>query len=156
MWSDDWLDSLYLHRGVVRSVDPSDLIRELVRQRSEALANELRPLDQLILRETTAAILHNLRPRERAIAVLRLEGLNDGQIARILGIERSTVTGYMRRAQQRIMAEVPGAASLLADRQRVRGGLRPPDAPLERGWLCSWDDDLDVDPEPGECRAHDG
>ena len=33
MWSEDWLDSLCLYRGVVHSVGPSDLILELMCQR---------------------------------------------------------------------------------------------------------------------------
>jgi hypothetical protein len=37
MRSDDWLNSLYLHPGVVHSVDPSDPILDLMRRRAEAI-----------------------------------------------------------------------------------------------------------------------
>jgi hypothetical protein len=156
MWQYDWLDRLHLWRGVLHVLDLSDLILMLLRWRKEAIGSEMHPLDQLILRETTIDILHSLRSRERAIAVLRLEGLNDDQIGRILGIERSSVSWCMKRAQQRIMAQVPGAADLLAGCERPRGGLQSPDALLERGWICAWGEGaLDVDGEPAGSHERD-
>ena len=137
----NWLDRLELRHGVVVQVSASSLILELLRGLAERIATGMQPLDRLILRETTVEILESLRPRERAIAVLRLEGLNDVQIGRILGMEQSSVTRCMRRARRRIIAQVPGAADLLADRKRPGGSPRPPDAPLERGWICSWEEE---------------
>jgi hypothetical protein len=156
MWQHDWLDRLHLWRGVLHLLHLSDLILMLLRLRKEAVGSKMHPLDRLILRETTIDILHSLRPRERAIAVLRLEGLNDGQIGRILGIERSSVSWRMKRAQQRIMAQVPGAANLLAGCERPRGGPPAPDAPLERGWICAWGEEaLEVDAEPAGSLQQD-
>ena len=44
MCSDDCLDSLYLHRGVVHSVDPSDLLLELMCQRLAGFSQAFRAL----------------------------------------------------------------------------------------------------------------
>lgn len=99
---------------------------------------ELDPLDCLILRETTVAILRCLAGPERIIAALRLEGLNDTQIGQLLGVDRAAVGLRMARAQQRIMDEIPGAAHLLAGRRLLRGVHPPIGVPLERGWICDW------------------
>lgn len=58
MCSEDWLDSPYLYRGVVHSVDPSDLIQALLRRRVQAIANELHP--SLHLNIKISRILINL------------------------------------------------------------------------------------------------
>lgn len=99
---------------------------------------ELEPLDRIILRETTLDILHCLDSRELVIAALRLEGLNDGQIGKMLGVDRAAVSLRMARAQQRIIDQIPGAAHLLAGRQLERGVRPPANTPLERGWICNW------------------
>ena len=84
-------------------------------------------LDELIAREACAEILSLLQPEERAIAALRVQGFDDGQIGGDLGLERSTVCRRMLRAQQRIAEQRPDLAGLLAGRRRS-SGLRPPGA----------------------------
>jgi hypothetical protein len=84
------------------------------------------PLDELIAREACAEILSLLRPDELVVAALRLEGLDDAQIGRRLGMDGLTVSQRMIRAQQRIAAQRPDLAGLLAGR-RMRPSLRQPD-----------------------------
>jgi hypothetical protein len=102
--------------------------------------DELEPLDLLILRENCLDILCCLEPDEMVIAGLRLEGLSDVQIGQILGIDRTTVSRYLSRAQERIMRELPYTAGLLAGRQPERGNLPPIPGLLEQGWICDWSD----------------
>ena len=108
------------------------------------------PLDVLVFQETMAEALAALRPGEWVIALLRLEGLSDGQIAQLLGIHRNTVRRRMQKAQERIAREIPEIASFLSGRKRTgRVGAPAPDL-LRRGWLCHlapWpesDDELDA------------
>jgi DNA-directed RNA polymerase specialized sigma24 family protein len=76
------------------------------------------PLNGLIREETLAEIVRLLEPREVLVALLRLEGLADREIAELLGVERSTVTWWMLRARRRIAQELPHAAGWLAGRRR--------------------------------------
>ena len=91
------------------------------------------PLEILIQRETFLDILHSLRPRERIIAALRLEGLSEAQIGRLLCVSRTTPNRVMVRAQERLLDQIPEAAGFLAGR-RFEPGLRPAAKPLlEKG-----------------------
>jgi hypothetical protein len=95
-------------------------------------------LETMILRETVAEILAQLRPEERKVAVLRLAGLTDTEIGDVLALERTGVTWRMLRAQERIARELPEAAHLVQGR-RLRLGRRPssPSEPLLAVfWLC--------------------
>jgi DNA-directed RNA polymerase specialized sigma24 family protein len=78
------------------------------------------PLHDLIRRELFADVIRHLHPLELLIALLRVEGLTDLQIARELGTTRPTVTRLMLHARRRIARQVPGAADLLGDRDRRR------------------------------------
>jgi hypothetical protein len=78
------------------------------------------PLHDLIRRELFAEIIRHLRPIELLIALLRLQGLTDHQIARELGTTRACVTRGMLRARRRIAEQVPDAADLLGGRDRRR------------------------------------
>jgi DNA-binding CsgD family transcriptional regulator len=101
-------------------------------------------LDRLIERESFAEIVTLLQPEELLVAVLRLEGLSDVQIGRLLGITRAGVSFRLKQARERISAEAPDLAPLLRGREQPPGKqvrLDPP--PLEHGWLCpeeaGWD-----------------
>jgi DNA-directed RNA polymerase specialized sigma24 family protein len=99
------------------------------------------PLDRLVEQDTFAEMLDLLEPEELVIAVLRLEGLHDSQIAELLATDSRTVTQRMERAQLRIMEALPELASFLRGRQHP--GHWPVFRqlpPLEQGWLCRWED----------------
>ncbi len=100
---------------------------------------DLEPLERLILRENCLEILRSLQPLERTIAALRLEGLSDAQIGQILRMDRSTITRHLTRAQERIMRQLPHAASLLAGRQPDHSPVSFVETLLEQGWICDWD-----------------
>lgn len=97
------------------------------------------PLERLVEQDTFAEMLSLLEPEELVVAVLRLEGLPDSQIAVLLDIDPRTVGQRMEEARLRIMEALPELASFLRDRQRP--SLQPlprQPPPLERGWLCRW------------------
>ena len=81
-------------------------------------------LDGLLRVDTLEEILKLLRPVEVVVAVLRVEGTPDEEIATILGVERSIVTRWMIRARKRIAREMPEAAGWLEGRRRRRGAKR--------------------------------
>ena len=87
------------------------------------------PLDELIAREACAEILSLLRPDELVVAALRLEGLDDAQIGRRLGMDGPAVSQRMIRAQQRIAAQRPDLASLLTGRRRHPSQRQPDPGP---------------------------
>jgi hypothetical protein len=94
------------------------------------------PLNRIVERETFAEIVALLRPEELIVAALRLEGLTDGQIGRLLGLTRAAVSYRMQQAQERIAAEAPELAPAVAGRRLPCS--RPASAetaPLEQGWL---------------------
>jgi DNA-directed RNA polymerase specialized sigma24 family protein len=76
------------------------------------------PLAEIIEAETYAEMLRLLTLTEMGVALLRAEGHSDAEIARQLGVSRSTVTRWMFRARRRIAPELPGAARWLKGRQR--------------------------------------
>ena len=80
-----------------------------------------RRLDGLLRADTLEEILKLLSPTEVIVAVLRVEGTSDEEIATILGVERSTVTVWMIQARKRIAREMPEAAGWLEGRQRRVG-----------------------------------
>lgn len=91
------------------------------------------PLDRLIEEETSDEMLALLQPTELIIASLRLEGLNDDQIATLLDVDRITVLRRMELARQRIVEALPELAPMLRDRRHRPG---PCQRPLERDWIC--------------------
>jgi len=78
----------------------------------------------LVRADTLEEILKLLSPTEVVVAVLRVEGTPDEEIAAMLEVERSTVTRWMIRARKRIAREVPEAAGWLEGRRRRRGAKR--------------------------------
>jgi hypothetical protein len=95
------------------------------------------PLDRLIEQDTFREILSLLTPQELIVAVLRLEGLSDGQIGALLGITASGVSRRIERARARIIAQRPELGPVLRDRRQPH--YKPPSRetlPLEYGWLC--------------------
>ena len=69
-------------------------------------------------REAVREILETLTPCELVVALLRAEGMSDGEIGEFLGIERGTVRRRMVRARARIARTVPGMARLVEGRRR--------------------------------------
>ena len=100
------------------------------------------PLQRIIEREEFADIPALLSPRDLIVAVLRLEDLTDSQIAALMGLKRTAISTRMRRACQRISTLRPDLAPLLEGRSLGRGPQeRQSRRPLERGWLCVWDEE---------------
>jgi DNA-directed RNA polymerase specialized sigma24 family protein len=87
----------------------------------------------LIRRQDFEDIVRHLHPIELLIAILRLDGLTDAQIAALLHVSRPAVTKRMRRAQRRIARDLPDVAHLLAGRVRRRGrpATHPPAPPRQ-------------------------
>ncbi len=107
-------------------------------------------LDRLVERESFGEIVALLEPDELVVAALRLEGLSDSQIGRLLGVTRASVSYRIQAASRRIMEQQPDLAPLLRDRRQP--SQRAPcqeTPPLEHGWLCRRsDDEADLLPEP--------
>jgi hypothetical protein len=86
------------------------------------------PLARVVERETWAEIVRALTPYELFVADKRQQGYTDAEIAHWLGVDASTVSRWMVRAQRRIARTVPGAAALLQGRCRPKStnrGKRP-------------------------------
>lgn len=102
------------------------------------------PLDRLVEQDTFAEMLALLDPEELVMAVLRLEGLSDSQIAALLDTDTRSVGQCMEEARLRIMEALPELAPFLRGRQRSsHWPVSWQSPPLERGWLCRWDEDED-------------
>ena len=86
-------------------------------------------------RETVAEILHTLTPCELVVAVLRADGLSDGEISEFLGVGKWVVRRRMRRARRRLERMVPGAAEMIEGRRRYIGP-RPTTGDLALGPDC--------------------
>jgi IS30 family transposase len=107
-------------------------------------------LERIIEREAFAEIVSLLRPGELGIARLRLEGVPDKIIARMLGVSQPAVSRRMKKASRRIATQRPRLAPLLRGRRQhctvpSDNGARP----LERDWVChqpvvAHDNDLPV------------
>lgn len=94
--------------------------------------------------DTFAELLALLEPEDLIIAALRLEGLSDSQIAALLDVDPRTVGWRMEKAQLRIMEALPELAPFLRGRRRLSPQpLSEQSPPLERGWLCNWDEGAD-------------
>jgi DNA-binding CsgD family transcriptional regulator len=106
------------------------------------------PLDRLVARETFEEAISLLTPRELAVALLRLEGLNDDQIGHVLGIGRSSATKRIRRAAHRIASELPELRPFLKDRRQAGRSHTLDNQPLEHGWLCTDSAGLAETPSP--------
>ncbi|MFN2167708.1 MAG: sigma factor-like helix-turn-helix DNA-binding protein [Anaerolineae bacterium] len=97
------------------------------------------PLQRIIERETFREIISLLEPMDLIVAAMRLEGLTDDEIARILGVSRSPVTSRMKRACQRIIHLRPDLAPVLEGRRLSKAHPDRSDRrPLEQGWLSEW------------------
>ena len=97
------------------------------------------PLERIIERETFREIILLLEPLDLIVATLRLEGLTDEDIARLMGRSRPSVTSRMKRARERIIHLRPDLASALEGRSHPRHRADTAQGrPLEEGWLCDW------------------
>ena len=91
-----------------------------------------------------------LEPHDMPILALRLEGLREADVARLLGMSRTTLNILDRDLKARIQAHVPEAWDLIHDLRR-RSGHRVVTDPLDRGWISeigAVSDELDGHPEP--------
>ena len=89
-----------------------------------AVSSECDPLEALIRAETCAEILEQLRPQELLMAVLRLQGHTDAEIAERFGVHRTRITRRMIAARLRIERELPEAARWLRGRRRRKSRPR--------------------------------
>ena len=76
------------------------------------------PLERLIRNERVADILGTLTPAELVVALLRAEGMSDGEIGEFLDIAQWVVRQRMIRARARIGQIGPGMARMLEGRRR--------------------------------------
>ena len=76
------------------------------------------PLERVVGREAVGEILAALTPCELVVALLRAEGMSDGEIGEFLGIGRWAVRQRMIRARGRIARTVPGVARMMEGRRR--------------------------------------
>ena len=76
------------------------------------------PLERLVRRELVAEILAALTAAELVVAILRAEGMTDGEIGAFLGIDRSAVRQRMKRARRRIGWAVPEVVGMMKGRRR--------------------------------------
>ena len=75
-------------------------------------------LERVVGREAVAEILEALTPCELVVALLRAEGMSDGEIGEFLGIGREAARQRMVRARRRIGRSVPGMARMVEGRRR--------------------------------------
>ena len=75
-------------------------------------------LERVVGREAVGEILEALTPCELVVALLRAEGMSDGEIGEFLGIGRGAVRQRMIRARERIGRRVPGVARMMEGRRR--------------------------------------
>jgi DNA-directed RNA polymerase specialized sigma24 family protein len=79
------------------------------------------PLDRMILRDNLRQIFAALTPAELVIALLRVDGWTDVEIAEALAISATAVTLTMDRAYERILNTQPrDVANLVRGRRRPR------------------------------------
>ena len=76
-------------------------------------------LERVAGREAVVEILEALTPCELVVALLRAEGMSDGEIGEFLGIGREATRQRMVRARRRISCTVPGMARLVEGRRRT-------------------------------------
>jgi hypothetical protein len=118
------------------------------------------PLERLVEQDTFAEVLALLQPEELIVAVLRLEGLRDLQIAELLDVDTRTVGRRIEEARLRIIEALPELAPFLRHRPAPISPLASRQLPLERGWLCRWEageeeslPDMDAELTVAEVRA---
>ena len=98
-----------------------------------------RIIHEMEIRRIFRQVLGVLEPYHMPMLALRLEGLREFQVAKLLGISRTTLNAIDRDLKARIQTEVPEAWILIRDLRR-RSGPWENIAPLERGWIS--DDDF--------------
>ena len=113
-------------------------------------------LERLVEQDTFAEMLALLEPEELVLAGLRLEGLSDLQIGALLDTDSRSVAECMDRVRLRIMEALPELAPFLRDRQCPgHWPVSRQSPPLERGWLCCWNEGRDEAPPSGGLKAQD-
>ena len=76
-------------------------------------------MERVMGREAVGEILEALTPCELVVALLRAEGMSDGEIGEFLGIGREATRQRMVRARRRIGRVIPGVAGVLEGRRRT-------------------------------------
>jgi hypothetical protein len=107
------------------------------------------PMDLLAAYDRVREIWDCMTPHQQAVALLRMEGCTDVQIAAILGLKCAGVVSMrMTAAKIRILRKYPELRLVVADRYKSRGqrsaytrrGIQSqyvdPGRILERGFLC--------------------
>lgn len=93
--------------------------------------------EPLIMRETFGEIVDLMTAEELGVARLRLGGVPDDKIAKLLGIREQSVYERMQRARERIVSEIPEMAHFFRGRTLQPGPRCDVAIPLEQGWVCS-------------------
>lgn len=74
-------------------------------------------LERMIAHDTIQEILEALTPKQFVVAILRLEGLSQIEIAELLGVSRSVVYYRLKHAKKRLAARYPELAPVLDGRE---------------------------------------
>ena len=106
-----------------------------------------RIIHEMEVRRIFEEMLDALEPWDMPILALRLEGIQSRDIARLLGIGRTTLYALDNELKDRIRRQVPEAWELIRDLRRRSGRPHLHDA-LERGWL-----DFGAPPDAGDCAG---
>lgn len=81
-------------------------------------------LERLIYQDDFATIIREARPRELVVIALRLDGLDNKQIAALLGISGTAVGLRMHSYRDRVCAKYPDLAYLIRGRRLKPGPQR--------------------------------
>lgn len=107
-----WADYYRAQRRDVRRETPLPTGTEDAPPAWEALNRDPTPAEALLLTETVERLLADLKPRDREMVVLSLQGETTSKIATELGCAERTVERVLERVRKRLMEEChPEAAN---------------------------------------------
>ena len=75
-------------------------------------------LNTIIARDRYYRILTCLTPKQLSVVALRLDGLTQAEIARLLGLERSHIYSRLEGAKRRLEVKMPELPPETRNRQR--------------------------------------
>lgn len=90
------------------------------------------PLDAMISTETMTEIIETFDFQQLLIAYLRIDGLNNIEIAKVLGVSHQAVHYHMKKARRDLLATYPYLIPVLEGRNRQhvhRLSIIPPQTP---------------------------
>ncbi|CCH35642.1 sigma-70 family RNA polymerase sigma factor [Actinosynnema sp. NPDC047251] len=90
--------------------DVQRAVREVLARRADGPVDDQGPEVEDVL--WLAEVLADLRPRERDVVVMSMEGFTSAEIAVHLAVTPATVRSHLRRARERLRAH-PGLAGLV-------------------------------------------